>query len=295
MKTKAPVIARVVRQFRQSPERVFDAFLDPERARRFLFATPGGQMVKVEIDARVGGRFCFVDRRGGEDVEHTGEYLELERPRRLVFSFGVPKYSADVDRVAIDIAPAAGGGCTLTLSHELAPEWASVQHRARRGWANILDGAARELGDAESGRALALVEGGFEWSFEQRLSASADVAWRALTEPAQLERWFAFRVEGPRELGAELRFVDPGGELPPESGVVTEYEPPRVIAHTWGEQRFHWELTPRPEGGTVLLLSNTFPASRKTERDEQAGSWEHCQVALQTQLAALASYLEGRT
>lgn len=294
MKPSAPVIACVERHFRQSPERVFDAFLDPERAGRFLFATPGGQMVTVEIEAKVGGRFRFIDRRAGEDVEHTGEYLEIERPRRLVFSFAVPKYSADVDRVSIDLTPSADGGCTLTLRHESAPEWAPTRRRAQRGWASILDRAAAVLGDGESGRALSLVDGGFEWSFEQRLSAAPERVWRALTEPAELERWFAFRIEGKREVGAAVRFVEPSGELPPEAGVILRYEPPKVLEHSWGEQTFHWELSPREGGGSLLVLSNTFPPGMKAERDQTA-SWQHCQAALGSQLTALATYLEGHT
>ena len=143
MSAKTNVTVRVTHRFGASKERVFDAWLDPKTAGRWLFATPSGQMVRVEIDARVGGSFVFVDRRDGEDVEHTGEYLEIVRPRRLVFTFSVPKFSAESTRVTIDIVP-SGGGCDLTLTHEnVAPGYAS---RAESGWTGILGGLAATLG-----------------------------------------------------------------------------------------------------------------------------------------------------
>src|SRR5262249_39504198 len=70
--TNDRVTVRVTHRFTASPERVFDAWLDPAKAAKFLFATPTGRMVRAEIDPRVGGTFAFVDRRDGEDVEHTG-------------------------------------------------------------------------------------------------------------------------------------------------------------------------------------------------------------------------------
>ena len=139
MTTEAPVKVRVTRHFSASPERVFDAWLDPEKAARFLYATPEGEMVRVEIDARVGGRYSIVDRRDGQDVEHTGEYLEIDRPRRLVFTLQVPFYSEEIDRIAIEIEP-ADGGSELTLIHETTPAWADS---AGDGWKMILDGLGK--------------------------------------------------------------------------------------------------------------------------------------------------------
>ena len=46
-----PVVLRVTRHFEASPERVFDAWLDPAQVGQFLFATPGGRSVRVEVDA----------------------------------------------------------------------------------------------------------------------------------------------------------------------------------------------------------------------------------------------------
>ena len=139
--TTALIVIRVTRRFDASPERVFDAWLDAEKARRFLFATSTGQMVRAEIEPHVGGTFNFTDRRDGVDVVHVGEYLEIDRPRRLVFTFHVGTGSQELSRVSIDIAP-AGSGCELTLTHEMDPKWAEFKDRTQAGWTMILGNLA---------------------------------------------------------------------------------------------------------------------------------------------------------
>ena len=132
----------VRRHFDAAPERVFDAWLDEATAGRWLFATPAGEMVRVEIDARVGGRFTVIERRDGAEVEHAGEYLEIDRPRRLAMTFGVPKYSPNLTKITVEIAP-SGAGCDLTLTSDNLD--AEYVERTRQGWTMILDGLARTL------------------------------------------------------------------------------------------------------------------------------------------------------
>jgi uncharacterized protein YndB with AHSA1/START domain len=128
----------VTHRYAAAPERVFDAFLDVSIARRFMFATATGEMIRAELDPRVGGRFTFVERRPEMgDVEHVGEYLEIDRPRRLVFTFGVPQFNPGVTTVAVEIRP-QGDGCELTLVNEgVPPDYAKGNHE---GWSRILDG-----------------------------------------------------------------------------------------------------------------------------------------------------------
>lgn len=57
MTAENPGTIIITRRFDFSIERVFDAWLDPAKASKFLFTTPTGKMVRVEIDARVGGSF----------------------------------------------------------------------------------------------------------------------------------------------------------------------------------------------------------------------------------------------
>lgn len=132
MTAPAPPLA-AKHPFPFSAERVFDAWLDSTTARQFLFATAGGEMIRANIDARVGGNFEFVDRRNGEDIAHTGTYLEIDRPRRIKFKFAVN--GSPYTNVSIDIATTAGG-CELTLTHEGVPP--EMTERSAAGWTKIL-------------------------------------------------------------------------------------------------------------------------------------------------------------
>ena len=140
------VLVHVTHRFDASAERVYDAFLDPSRASKFMFATATGQIVRCEIDARVGGTFTIVDRRNAEDVVHTGTYLVLERPRQIVFTLSVEKYSSDTDTVTIEITRLRKG-CEVTLTHEMKATDAPFQNRAREGWTGILEIASELLVD----------------------------------------------------------------------------------------------------------------------------------------------------
>jgi uncharacterized protein YndB with AHSA1/START domain len=134
--TSEPLV--VTHRYEAPPERVFDAFLDPKVAGRFLFATASGEMIEAAVEPRVGGRFAFTDRRPDMgDVRHVGEYLEIDRPRRLKFSFGVPQFDPAMTTVTVEIVP-VGRGCELTLTHEgVGAEW---REGTSEGWAKILAG-----------------------------------------------------------------------------------------------------------------------------------------------------------
>jgi len=152
MDIKPKITVTVVRRFDASPECVFDAWLDPATVGRWLFATRTGEVVRVEVDPRVGGSFVIVDRRNGEDFAHTGEYLEIDRPRRLVFDFWVQQDTDHTSRVSVDVVPQAAG-CELTLTQEFSAEMAAYKERSEAGWGKLLDALAANLG---GGRKTAL-------------------------------------------------------------------------------------------------------------------------------------------
>jgi len=144
-----PIILTVSRDITASPERVFDAWLDPAVARRFLFATPDGEMLTCEIDARVGGRGLIVERRAAGDARHHLLFEEIDRPRRLVFLFAAdPAEEGQWTRVTIEIA-ATAAGARLTLTHAMDPAWAAYEDQTRHGWTMILDTLSDTIGEEE--------------------------------------------------------------------------------------------------------------------------------------------------
>jgi uncharacterized protein YndB with AHSA1/START domain len=132
---------RLTQCYEAQPERVFDAWLDPAVAARWLFATAAAPISHVTLDARVAGSFRFVDRRRNAIVEHAGRYLEIVRPRCLRFTLTMENIHV-VTTVSVTITP-LDGGCTLALSHAGVP--LAVASYAEARWAGMLYGLGEIL------------------------------------------------------------------------------------------------------------------------------------------------------
>jgi uncharacterized protein YndB with AHSA1/START domain len=139
---------RVERRFDAPPERVFDAWLAPAMIGRFMFgpALRDEEVLRIDVDAQVGGAFSFLVRRQGQEIDHIGHYLEIDRPRRLAFTWGIVGESTEQSRVDIEITPLATG-CDLVLVHQMDPKWASYADRVRVGWSTMLDALSRALSE----------------------------------------------------------------------------------------------------------------------------------------------------
>jgi len=135
--TSKPSRVVVMRVLSSAPEEVFDAWTDPESLA--IWMRPGSvRKAVVEVDGRVGGRFRIVMKGPDCDYEHTGEYLVLDRPRKLVFSWLSAETHGRATTVSVELRAHAGGGTELTLTHDGLPdETAAARHRG--GWGDILD------------------------------------------------------------------------------------------------------------------------------------------------------------
>ena len=147
MNSESPIHVCVAHRFNASPERVFDAWLDPKILGQWMFGpnVREEEIVRLRVDARVGGSFSFVVRRQGAEIDHIGEYLEINRPHRLVFTWGIRQPEPDSSRVIIEIK-SAESGCELSLTHELHPDWADYADRTEAAWAKMLGVLATVLG-----------------------------------------------------------------------------------------------------------------------------------------------------
>ena len=130
----APVLV-VRRQIAVPRERVFAAWLDSESLAHWM--RPGGSThATVTVDPRVGGGFRIVMEGAPHGcVEHTGEYLAIEPPNRLSFTW-ISKYTDQRPTVVTIEFHERGTGTELVLTHRGLPAGEIEGHR--QGWTDIL-------------------------------------------------------------------------------------------------------------------------------------------------------------
>jgi uncharacterized protein YndB with AHSA1/START domain len=122
-----------------SPGRVFDAWTDVAQLAAWWWPQLGG--TTYDVDARPGGHYRISSPAIGATV--SGVYTEVERPRRLVFTWnweddGEP--GAVEDTVVVTFEPDARG-TLVTVAHT------SIAHEpeggAELGWNDVMDRLVR--------------------------------------------------------------------------------------------------------------------------------------------------------
>ncbi len=129
---KAETAAVVERELRiaASPEVVYEFFVDPDRMIQWM-----GR--KAELDPRPGGLFR-VDLNGRHISR--GEYIELDPPNRVVFTFGWEGGTSIVEpgSSTVEVSLSADGdGTLLSFVHRDLPEDSRGSHGD--GWDHYLE------------------------------------------------------------------------------------------------------------------------------------------------------------
>ncbi|MFD2042906.1 SRPBCC domain-containing protein [Ornithinibacillus salinisoli] len=117
MKDYSITTLTMVRTFEVAPERVFDAWLNPEVMRKWLFTLEATNKVAVS-NPQVGGTWEIVDHRDGKDYRAIGEYIEIDPPKKLVFTFKMPQFSETEDTITVEMKEMEQG-CEMTFTQNI--------------------------------------------------------------------------------------------------------------------------------------------------------------------------------
>ena len=137
---------RTERTFAATPEEVFDAWTSPEVLERW-WGRPGWSSSSFDVDLRVGGVYALrMNDDDGKPHAVAGEYREVERPRRLVYTWcwevGGPD-PGHVSLVSVEFR-ADGARTTVLLEHSGLPSEGSRRGHGD-GWGGALDNLARQV------------------------------------------------------------------------------------------------------------------------------------------------------
>ena len=114
--TPSDVEIRMTRLFDAPRQLVFEAMTRPEHVKEWWGRLGDGYSVPVcEIDLRPGGKWRFVNRHPKGEVTFYGEYREIMRPSRVVFTEIFAQYPDTVSVVTSDLTD-EGGKTRLTVT-----------------------------------------------------------------------------------------------------------------------------------------------------------------------------------
>jgi uncharacterized protein YndB with AHSA1/START domain len=126
---------------------LFDAWLDAQSLGSWL--RPSGiRETRAETDPRVGGTFRIVMVDDESSLEHTGTYREIDRPRRLVFTWSSPATRFRDSIVTVTFQPSSNNTTVIEI-HQLGlpDEEARAGHHA--GWSDALRELERIIGSSD--------------------------------------------------------------------------------------------------------------------------------------------------
>ena len=135
--TTAKPSLTIKRRFNAPPEKVFAAWTDPEKVKRWM--GPGAvEVMRAECDLRVGGRYRWLMKSpDGEEHDVSGVYREVVANKKLVFTWAWKSTPERESLVTLTFKD-DDGGTVMTLVHEqFFDEAARDGHN--RGWSGCLD------------------------------------------------------------------------------------------------------------------------------------------------------------
>ena len=141
--TTGPIV-QVRRRLKARADQILDLWTKPDLMVRWMSPFPGAVDCKASCDLRPGGAFSLVMSSKESNREVSGTYVEIDRPRKLVFTWIGPLTNNVTTLVTVELN-SRGDETDLVLTHERLPTSAIIEGHTK-GWGNILD----HLADAVS-------------------------------------------------------------------------------------------------------------------------------------------------
>jgi uncharacterized protein YndB with AHSA1/START domain len=127
----------VVRQHLSAPPHVvFDQWTDAASLAEWMCPRPA-RCLNVQADPRIGGILGFDIDEAGIIFRVSGNYLALERPHRVAFTWSCSTWPDPTIQtvVTVTIEPDGDQASLMTIEHELLPPALEQQHA--HGWTAI--------------------------------------------------------------------------------------------------------------------------------------------------------------
>ena len=178
------------RRLAATPDEVYEAWTDAASLSQWMVPIVGGR-TEAQADARVGGALRIKMFGLSSQHEQPAEYLRLERPRLVEFSWVADPKAEHRSIVTVELDPIGKGQTQLTLTHRMLPSEESAQNH-QNGWDSGLDSLAARFNK--------------HFRKEIHFKAPASAVYAALSTQKGLRGWWTQTCTVGDQVGDQARF-----------------------------------------------------------------------------------------
>ncbi len=128
-------------------EKIFDRWLIPTFVGNWMFGSHLGneKILDLKNEVRPGGSYSYSIQRNGKKVVHDGEYLQIDRPKRLSFSWQESaKENVNKTKISLSLEPDEQK-TKLKLSLQIDEALAHYREEIKQQWSERLKALSSQL------------------------------------------------------------------------------------------------------------------------------------------------------
>jgi uncharacterized protein YndB with AHSA1/START domain len=134
----------VRRRIAATPERLFDAWTRAGELRQW-WGPENVQCIAAEVDLRVGGVYRIANQLpDGNVLWISGEFLSIERPHRLEYTWRAGSPDAPAERVSVQFVRSGAAHTEVIVTHAHVAD-VPTRTRHEQGWQGCLAGLENYL------------------------------------------------------------------------------------------------------------------------------------------------------